>query len=1035
MSLDNVRTGFATNWLRTTVDVMQPKEIGFVHPPRKWQSECFNYLGSSNPVSIVSSPMGSGKSTALCMIAYNRLKENSSKKAIISCPENLIGKGFGEKVFSLPDGEIVDWSAEKNLILDKRQTVEQVLEFIKEDLFYSKYYTNSRICICTNQTLVKAFNSLSDDEKSLHWNNLIILFDEAHHIKMDKKGNEIYEMNELAQVLDYSYDNNNEIVLMTASLFRGDKKGILSDKILNNSLKFNLSFYEYWAEMKYLECLKYDFVVGVNKYTEDIKDAFSILSEHNLSKQIVFIPMPQARMSTGKDGKYQEIQEIIEQKRIELDGVIKFNTLNGIYHIVNDSGLDYKIADLVTESYRDKVEKYIEQSDINKNKDAIDCIIAMNKANEGFDWIHADGMVIVGVRHSTTRLFQMIGRLLRDVPNKPIVKVVHMLDFAPHLPASPNLESNLNDCLKFLYATFLLLDVIAPSQVQTNDLSAPTGQLTNNNRQPYSNIFDDLEIDLSQRNDLVEKSYKKLASKFLEGHRDGFKELLPEIVESWLDDNNIDASKEEIEKLSDKVWKIIPSSSQVGLDLSDVNIKLLEEVGPLGFLMRFAGFDITKDSLKESLCQFSSSLNQGEAESNTKTRIVCKRINEKGYPDVEFVDESGLNHYSFIHARKQAKQGFGESAWYESDQNIAINEYNLIGLFDLVDNKPYFLKLTKNSIIFHKKNGKYPTAIDDKELSGFLSRQRSKDKKCKYFQECLDYAISQGYHDIFEPIDTMKQMIDKIEKLFSYVSENGEPTSKDKDKTNFYLIGTLRSCRQGKSENVWYSEFDVLFEENNMWHLIETAKEFSLRQTIKLKNLCLNKKRAPLSSIENEKELYAFAQRKVSGKTKWFPEEIELLETNDVFKYLISNTQKRINSWVNNIEELLKYVKDNDNKLPSKKTHSKELATLQECKRRFAQGTLEQIIIDKFDEFYMTSHLQFVDKESEAKEKFIRLCDRLQKGSRPSANSEIEGDLILSSYMSTLLKGLKGQRGFVNYSFYKEIAKEKNVQHFFESLI
>jgi superfamily II DNA or RNA helicase len=1034
MNINNIATGFTSNWIRTDVDVMQPKEIGFVHPPRKWQSECFQYLGHANPVSIINAPMGSGKSTELCMIAYDRLLKNNKLKALIACPENLIGKGFGEKVFSLPNGEIVDWSAEKNLILDKRQTTEQVSEFIKEDLFYSKYYTNSRICICTNQTLVKAFNSLSDDEKSLHWNNLVILFDEAHHIKMDKKGNEVYEMNELAQVLDYSYYNNNEIVLMTASLFRGDKKGILSDKILNNSLKFNLSFYEYWAEMKYLECLKYDFVVGVNNYTEDIKDAFSILSEHNLNKQIIFIPMPKARMSTG-DGKYQEIQDIIEQKRIELNGITKFDDVTGIYHICNNNGLDYKIADLVTEFHRNKVEKYIEQSDINKNRNAIDCIIAMNKANEGFDWIHADGMVIVGVRHSTTRLFQMIGRLLRDVPNKPIIKVVHMLDFAPHLPASPNLENNLNDCLKFLYATFLLLDVIAPSQVQTNDLSAPTGQLTNTVRQPSSNIFDDLEIDLNQRNDLVEKSYKKLASKFLEGHRDGFKELLPEIVQSWLVDNNVDASKEEIEKLADKVWKIIPSSSQTGIDLSDVDVKLLEAVGPLGFLMRFAGFDITKESLKESLSQFSSSLNQGESESNRKTRIVCKRVNEKGYPNVDFVDESGLNHYSFIHGRKQAKQGFSESAWYDSDQNIAVNEYNLIGLFDLVDNKPYFLKLTENLIIFHKKNGKYPTASDDKELSGFLSRQRSKDKKCKYFQECLDYAIFQGYPNIFDPIDAIKQMIDKIEKLFSYVNKNGEPTSKDKDKTNFYLIGTLRSCRQGKSENVWYSEFDVLFEENNMWHLIETAKEFSLRQTIKLKNLCLDKKRAPLSSIENEKELCAFVQRKVSGKTKWYPEEIDLLEKNSVFKYFLSNTQKRINTWILNIEELSKYIKENDGKFPSKKTHSKELATLQECKRRFANNDLEQIILDKFDELEMASHLKFVDKEFESKQKFIKLCDRLQKGTRPSAKSEIEGDFSLSSYMSTLLKGLRGQRGFINYSFYSEIAKEKNVQHFFEGLI
>jgi hypothetical protein len=29
MSLDNVRTGFTSNWFRTNVNVMQPKEIGF----------------------------------------------------------------------------------------------------------------------------------------------------------------------------------------------------------------------------------------------------------------------------------------------------------------------------------------------------------------------------------------------------------------------------------------------------------------------------------------------------------------------------------------------------------------------------------------------------------------------------------------------------------------------------------------------------------------------------------------------------------------------------------------------------------------------------------------------------------------------------------------------------------------------------------------------------------------------------------------------------------------------------------------------
>ncbi len=986
MSSNNVRTGFTSNWFRTNVDVMEPKEIGFVHPPRKWQSECFNYLGSSNPSSIISSPMGSGKSTTICMIAYNRLKEDSNKKSIISCPENLIGKGFGEKVFSLPNGEIVDWSAEKNLILDKKQTVEQVLEFIKEDIFYSKYYTNSRICVCTNQTLVKAFNSLSDEEKLIHWKNLIILFDEAHHIKMDKKGNEIYEMNELAQVLDYSFDNGNEIVLMTASLFRGDKKGILSDKILNNSLKYNLSFYDYWAEMKYLECLKYDFVVGVNKYTEDIKDAFTILSEHNLSKQIIFIPMPQARMSTGKDGKYQEIQDIIEQKRIELDGVIKFNSVTGIYHIVNDSGLNYKIADLVTESYRAKVEKYIEKSDINKNRDAVDCIIAMNKANEGFDWVHADGMIIVGVRHSTTRLFQMIGRLLRDVPNKPIVKVVHMLDFAPHLPASPNLESNLNDCLKFLYATFLLLDVIAPSQVQTNDLSVPTGQLTNNVRQPYSNIFDDLEIDLSQRNDLVEKSYKKLASKFLEGHRDGFKDLLPEIVESWLVDNDIEASKEDIEKLADKVWKIIPSSSQVGLDLSDVNIKLLEAVGPLGFLMRFAGFDITKDALKDSLCQFSALLNQGESITNEICHKVCQWIveNQGRIPSHSSNDKDIAFMGKWIHHQKENKYGLSLGKWYPSNENIAETVYGIKNLFDKIDYETLQVINIEDILAWYMKNNKVPSPYSSDQEEKSLGKIRydiifslNNDYGIKIYEKAKLLILDNKYNFLFQQINLLEKQEKRCHDVCKKIIDNNGkvPTSRSKnidDKKDATWISTMKRCKKLESSG----EID---NDGNRW--------YPILQTI-----------------------------------------AESYGLNELFEYV--DLEKNC---LKNAKEYVDFLIINDGKEPNFDSNEEErkIATWKKTYCKALQGKVG-IVYNSVNNFLESKNVfdNFLSHKQKQRMKCIKLCDFVFSNQRlPKCRGKHLDEKKLYSWMNAQIKPNQTKQEYI------DIIMEKNVQHFFEGLL
>jgi hypothetical protein len=434
-------------------------------------------------------------------------------------------------------------------------------------------------------------------------------------------------------------------------------------------------------------------------------------------------------------------------------------------------------------------------------------------------------MVIVGVRHSTTRLFQMIGRLLRDVPNKPIVKVVHMLDFAPHLPASPNLESDLNDCLKFLYATFLLLDVIAPSQVQTNDLSAPTGQLTNNVRQSSSNIFDDLEIDLNQRNDLVEKSYKKLASKFLEGHRDGFKELLPEIVQSWLVDNNVDASIEEIEKLADKVWKIIPSSSQTGIDLSDVDVKLLEAVGPLGFLMRFAGFDITKESLKDSLSQFSSSLNQGEAEQISFLHKYFKFFQQ----NQRFPKRSGDEEEVFMNIKmqniKSAHKAGGKSInnynFYQSSLKIA-EEYGFPDFFDF-SAESASNKKAHETFQFTLENERCPSNKSKDSYEAELGRWLIGKKfafegrfQGAFYESDLDIAKSYGLGDIFEKIDKEKIAVAYANSVCRWILVNNKIPSSNSDNVLENKIGhwVIRLRKNIRLNKAYQSVIDVFINHN-----------------------------------------------------------------------------------------------------------------------------------------------------------------------------------------------------------------------------
>ncbi|MEY4572218.1 MAG: hypothetical protein RLZ10_1444, partial [Bacteroidota bacterium] len=364
MSLDNVRTGFTSNWLRTNVNLMQPKEIGFVHPPRRWQAECFEIIAPNTPIAFINAPTGSGKSTMLSMLAYQRTVSDNKKKTIIAVPQTVIGKGFNTKVFKLPDGQVIDWSVGVDLCTNAKDTVEQFTNFISEDIVYSEAYPFERILVCTHATLVAAFQSLSPEGKQAYWNNLLICVDETHHLQMHELTDEVYNMNSLGQVVDYSFRNNNEIILVSATMFRGDQKGLVSDELLKDAVKYNLPFDKYMEEMKHLKSFSYDFIIDTNEYTEDISKCINNLFTENLKKLFIYIPHPKSYMSSGN--KIQEIQDILEQLKTNLNGdKISLDENTGIYHITNIFGLDYKVCDLVDENLSKRSIRFVNNEIIN----------------------------------------------------------------------------------------------------------------------------------------------------------------------------------------------------------------------------------------------------------------------------------------------------------------------------------------------------------------------------------------------------------------------------------------------------------------------------------------------------------------------------------------------------------------------------------------------------------------------------------------------------------------------------------------------
>lgn len=388
---------------------------------------------------LVKAPPASGKSRALMFLGLHKLQNQKLQKVIVAVPEKSIGNSFRSTELK-KFGFFADWEVkpEWNLCSDEAVPdigavlsgkVNKVGEFLRSD---------DKILVCTHATLRFAFDRFPLDL----FDDCLIAVDEFHHASA-------HEESRLGEVVrDLIARGRTHIVAMTGSYFRGDTVLVLRPEDEAKFVSVSYTYYEQLNGYKYLKSLGigYHFYSGV--YLDSISEVLD-----PFKKTIIHIPHVGSSASTGD--KYREVYSIFDAIG-EYQG---HDEKSGLHLIKRSDGKILKVADLVEDSpeARQKVQATLRKLE---DRDALDIIIALNMAKEGFDWIWCEHALTVGYRNSLTEIIQIIGRATRDAPDKTHAQFTNLI---PEPEATQGVVTGaVNDLLKAISASLLMQQVLAP---------------------------------------------------------------------------------------------------------------------------------------------------------------------------------------------------------------------------------------------------------------------------------------------------------------------------------------------------------------------------------------------------------------------------------------------------------------------------------------------------------------------------------------------------------------------------------------------
>ncbi|MBC9926459.1 MULTISPECIES: DEAD/DEAH box helicase [unclassified Leucobacter] len=385
---------------------------------------------------LVKAPPASGKSRALMFVALDKLYNQGRKKVIVAVPERSIGASFATTPLT-KNGFFADWD-----IKDEHNLCTPGSSSGKVKAFVDFLNGPDAILVCTHATLRYAFEKLAPEA----FNGTVLAIDEFHHVSADTEANRLG-----ALLRDVMAGSDVHIVAMTGSYFRGDSVPVLS---ADDEAQFTPVTFNYYDQLNGYEHLK-SLGIGHHFYQGRYTDAISEVLDLD-KKTILHIPSVNANEST-KD-KIEEVGFIIDA----IGEVVDTEEDTGIIRIRRaDTGAILRVADLVDDTNqkaRADTLHYL-STVASKQADAVDIILALGMAKEGFDWPFAEHALTVGYRSSLTEVIQIIGRVTRDSPGKTHTQFTNLI--AEPDASQTEVKVSVNNMLKAITASLLMEQVLA----------------------------------------------------------------------------------------------------------------------------------------------------------------------------------------------------------------------------------------------------------------------------------------------------------------------------------------------------------------------------------------------------------------------------------------------------------------------------------------------------------------------------------------------------------------------------------------------
>lgn len=385
---------------------------------------------------LVKAPPASGKSRAMMFVALDKLANQGIRKVIVSVPEKSIGRSF--KDTKLKDfGFFEDWKVAPYYNLcdslgsetSKRKKVHEFLLPI----------TSAKILVCTHSTLRNAMKDVPNEQL----NDVFFGIDEFHHTSADANNN----LGELIRRL--LNETSAHVLAMTGSYFRGDAIPVMrpeDEEKFQPSINYN--YYQQLSGYKYLKSLGIGYQFFTGKYITAIPETLD-----TTKKTLIHIPNVNSKTSYAL--KYDEVADIIKC----IGEIVEVDYEHYIYHVRTSDGRILKVGDLVEneQSRRDALQAYLQRMD---SRDALDILIALGTAKEGFDWAWCECCITIGIRSSLTEIVQIIGRCTRDCEGKTHAQFINLIPCPD--AAQDDVSMAVNDFLKAISASLLMEQVMAP---------------------------------------------------------------------------------------------------------------------------------------------------------------------------------------------------------------------------------------------------------------------------------------------------------------------------------------------------------------------------------------------------------------------------------------------------------------------------------------------------------------------------------------------------------------------------------------------